>query len=238
MGLDVYVGSLTRYYAQDWETIVQQWGHEHGLPVEVRRSQPSPPDRITDPAVIRPAMIKWRSNLNQALSSQLGVELDWEEAPDAPYFTDKPGWDGYGGLVLLAAHEENPQLKPPTRVSLDSWKKDQALRVSSTKGFPTRYEHVIVPQWWLPCAFKPVFKGPSAAGAEVWFGSSIRLLDQLRALNERTYRGTAADLNVWRTQQPDGDEGPFEVEAKVGLSVFLSLAERSAAARLPMLLDY
>src|SRR5207249_3444477 len=72
MGLDVYVGSLTRYYAQDWETIVQQWGREQGLPVEVRRSQPSPPDRITDPAVIRPALIKWRSNLNQALSSRLG----------------------------------------------------------------------------------------------------------------------------------------------------------------------
>src|SRR5207249_5208071 len=136
MGLDVYVGSLTRYYAQDWETIVQQWGREQGLPVEVRRSQASPPDRITDPTVIRPDMIKWRSDLNQALSSRLGVELDWEEAPDAPYFTDKPGWDGYGGLVLLAAHEENPQLKPPTRVSLDSWKKDQALRVSSTKVFP------------------------------------------------------------------------------------------------------
>src|SRR2546428_707525 len=94
MGLDVYVGSLPRNDALDWETNFQQWGREQGLPVEVRRSEPSPPDRITDPAVIRPAMIKWRSNLNQALSSRLGGELDWEEAPDAPYFTDKPGWDG------------------------------------------------------------------------------------------------------------------------------------------------
>src|SRR5947207_13965109 len=126
MVLDIYVGSLTRYYAQDWETIVQQWGREQGLPVEVRRSQPSPPDRITDPAVIRPAMIKWRSNLNEALSSRLGVELDWEEAPDAAYFTDKPGWDGYGGLVLLYAREVKTQLTRPERISLCCWTPNQA----------------------------------------------------------------------------------------------------------------
>jgi hypothetical protein len=35
MGLDVYVGSLTRYYARDWETIVQKWGRESGTRVEV-----------------------------------------------------------------------------------------------------------------------------------------------------------------------------------------------------------
>jgi hypothetical protein len=30
MGLDIYVGSLTRYYRRDWETIVQQAGRELG----------------------------------------------------------------------------------------------------------------------------------------------------------------------------------------------------------------
>jgi hypothetical protein len=42
MGLDVYVGSLTRYYTGDWETIVQQAGREMGLEVRVERPRSSP----------------------------------------------------------------------------------------------------------------------------------------------------------------------------------------------------
>ena len=37
MGLDVYVGSFTRYYAGDWKTVVQRYGREEGLKVEVVR---------------------------------------------------------------------------------------------------------------------------------------------------------------------------------------------------------
>jgi hypothetical protein len=37
----------------------------------------------------------------------------------APCLTDKPGWDSYGGALLLAAHDEHPELPPPARVSAD-----------------------------------------------------------------------------------------------------------------------
>jgi hypothetical protein len=41
MGLDVYVGPLRRYYAGNWETILQQVAKESGIPVRVMRpSQP------------------------------------------------------------------------------------------------------------------------------------------------------------------------------------------------------
>jgi hypothetical protein len=35
--LDVYVGSLTRYHAHDWETIVQQAAKREGIEVQVMR---------------------------------------------------------------------------------------------------------------------------------------------------------------------------------------------------------
>jgi len=38
MGLDVYVGPLSRYYAGDWETIVQQAGRQQGVEVQVLRA--------------------------------------------------------------------------------------------------------------------------------------------------------------------------------------------------------
>ena len=31
MGLDIYAGTLTRYYSHNWKTVVQQWAEENGL---------------------------------------------------------------------------------------------------------------------------------------------------------------------------------------------------------------
>jgi len=54
MGLDIYVGTLTRYYAGDWQTIVRQSAEGMGMEVQVVR--PSvPADVVTDPAEIRSA---------------------------------------------------------------------------------------------------------------------------------------------------------------------------------------
>ena len=30
MGLDIYAGTLTRYYSHNWKTAVQQWAEENG----------------------------------------------------------------------------------------------------------------------------------------------------------------------------------------------------------------
>ena len=30
MGLDIYAGTLTRYYSHNWKTVVQQWSEENG----------------------------------------------------------------------------------------------------------------------------------------------------------------------------------------------------------------
>ena len=31
MGLDIYAGTLTRYYSYNWKTVVQQWAEENGF---------------------------------------------------------------------------------------------------------------------------------------------------------------------------------------------------------------
>ena len=30
MGLDIYAGTLTRYFSHNWKTVVQQWAEENG----------------------------------------------------------------------------------------------------------------------------------------------------------------------------------------------------------------
>ena len=32
MGLDIYAGTLTRYYSHNWKTVVQQWAEENFQP--------------------------------------------------------------------------------------------------------------------------------------------------------------------------------------------------------------
>jgi len=95
VGLDVFVGTLTRYYSGDWELITQRLAREMGLPLRVVR-QNDQSHAVRDPEQIRPAVLSWRESLSIALVDQLSAPLDWDEREEAPYFTDKPAGTGLG----------------------------------------------------------------------------------------------------------------------------------------------
>jgi hypothetical protein len=108
MGLDLYAGPLTRYHAGLWKTIVQQMGEAQGVPVHVIRlggaKAPSSPDET------QKAVVAWQ----RALRDATGIAtLDWLESATLPYFTDKPDWDGYWAVVLLAAADQFPDIPAP-----------------------------------------------------------------------------------------------------------------------------
>ena len=242
MGLDVYVGSFTRYYTHDWETVVQQAGRLQGVTVNVIRTEPEPADRITDPAEINAGIIRWRTGVNMALrnADAVSADIDWDERADAPYFTDKPAWDCFGALNLLAAYAE--ESKPlfgsrfPKQLT-DKWAEDaKFVRRAGDKG--SRYVHLYACEVWLPIEMQKTFEGPRPNGQPTRFGSSIRLLEELNALNQDTYRGGAADLAQWRRDMPEGPDPAFEPKAKTGLSIMLTLTAAAVQYRLPMLLDY
>ena len=79
MALDIYVGSLTRYYVQDWETAGARAAREMGASYEVVRPQPHPAeDAVTDPAVVQEAVVGWRMSL------EAGLRLHLTAAPSPP----------------------------------------------------------------------------------------------------------------------------------------------------------
>ena len=110
--LDVYVGSLARYYAGEWENVAEKAARERGVQYQIGRPGGST-DRLKDPQRIPPAVLAWRSALSDSLGSKLALPLDWDEALEVPYFTGRPGWDGFGSLVLWAAYAEHPALRQP-----------------------------------------------------------------------------------------------------------------------------
>jgi hypothetical protein len=65
MGLDIYVGSLTRYYAGDRETVIQKYARETGTPLQVLRPNQTE-EEIADNETIRADVIQWRSGLSES----------------------------------------------------------------------------------------------------------------------------------------------------------------------------
>jgi hypothetical protein len=236
MGLDVYVGSLTRYYAGDWELIAQQAARETGVPLQVVRAQADPADAIRDPDAIRPVVKQWRDQLSESLSEHLSAPLDWNEEADAPYFTDKPAWDCYSDLLLWAAYSEHPELARPEN-SIEDFGHDPAYARSTAKDFRSRYFHLLEVEWWLPCDFSFVFQAEKVGGGAVLIGSSVILARQFEDLNSRTWRAPSDLLGAWRREGSEHG-APLESGARFAFAVLRDLAEKSVTNRLPMLLDY
>jgi hypothetical protein len=221
VGLDVYVGSLTRYYLEGAADVLEPIARHQGMAVD---------DGQDPEEVIRAAVLRWRERLSHWLGDRLAGPLEWDESAPAPCFTDKPGWDGYGGALLLAAHDEHPELPPPAQVSAD-WPDDPAYQAASARGAGSRYAQLLTPELWLPCRFAFTVRTQDICGEEVELGSSLALLEQLQLLSAR-YRldGQPAE------PAPDGHS--LSAAAGNGLAVLLRLAERSVTFRVPMKLDF
>ncbi|HXY33098.1 MAG TPA: hypothetical protein VEI07_02660, partial [Planctomycetaceae bacterium] len=236
MGLDVYAGSFTRYYAGNWETVVQKFGREGNIPVVVVRAN-EPADAITDPEVIRPAILSWRDQLSQALGANITTPLDWDESDRAPYFTDKPAWDSYSSLLLWAAYSEHPTLPRP-QDCVEDWTTDPAFRRSADLNFKTEFSQLLRGvEIWLPHDFSFTFRAADPVQNAVCFGSSVALCEQLDELNRRTWNAEEATLAQWRW---DGAEprAPLETGARFAFSIMAELSREAVTHHLILKLDY
>ena len=137
MGLDIYAGTMTRYYAHNWKTAVQQWAEENGY--SFQRVTPDGTavqqwaeengysfQRVTpdgepvaeeelSPEEIQEIIENWRDQILSAISpSEEKVFVPWKEDNEKPYYTDKPDWDAFGAMLLVAACLTYKNKIPPT----------------------------------------------------------------------------------------------------------------------------
>ena len=82
MALDVYVGSLTRYYAGEWENVSERAARERGAPFRIAHPGGSANDD-NDSERIQPAILAWRLALSESLGARLTAPLEWDEEWEA-----------------------------------------------------------------------------------------------------------------------------------------------------------
>jgi hypothetical protein len=236
MGLDIYVGTLTRYYSGRWETIVARAARDQGVAFQTVRPD-NPSDAVTDPSRIAPAVVSWRTSLSGALGDHVQAPLDWPEGMDAPYFTDKPDWDGFGGLVLWAAYLEQPGLQRPIAYRKD-WENDAAFKAATAQDFQSKYMPTLTSELWLAGDPAIAFQAEDMSGKVVWMSFTAQLLNALGDLNARTWRAARADIVAWRGEGPPNETDSLERRARFGFAIFFTLASLAVEHRLPMKLDY
>ncbi|HEY4169762.1 MAG TPA: hypothetical protein VGM96_23425 [Reyranella sp.] len=234
MALDVYVGSLTRYYAGDWESIADKKGKRTRPSARAKARATGEPGK--DSERIRKAVLTWRDGMEHALRQHLTEPLDWAETTEAPWFTGRPGWDGFGSLVLWAAYAEQPGLRRPAALP-EEWDDDPALVRSNADGFRSRYSHLVRNvELWLPYTFEFTFEGEDVDRRRIIVGSSATLGRQLGELNAATWKMDASELTALANDRPSGTG--LESCARHGLAVMTGLVQSAVKHGLPMKLDY
>ena len=117
MGLDIYAGTLTRYYSHNWKTVVQQWAEENGYAFNriTPDGEPADNEEELSAAEVQAAVENWRDQILNAIS-QPGQPpyAPWPENNESPYYTDKPDWDAFGAMLLAAACHTYEEPVPPT----------------------------------------------------------------------------------------------------------------------------
>ncbi len=173
------------------------------------------------------AILTWRVELNQSLGDRIAQPLDWSEDLDAPYYTGRPGWDGFGSLVLWAAYAEHPAVRRPASLP-EEWDNDPALMRSNVAGFRSRYSHLVRNvELWLPNPFEFTFEGEDVDGRRVVVGSTATLAAPARGAQCRDLEGGR------RRPSPPGGAMRWPTmrrssrTRRYAFAVLLDLAERS-----------
>ena len=89
MGLDIYAGTLTRYYSHNWKTVVQQWAEENGYSFNRITPDGEPADdEELSPTDVQAAVENWRDQILAAISQpDQPPYAPWPENNEKPYYT-------------------------------------------------------------------------------------------------------------------------------------------------------
>lgn len=255
MGLDIYAGTLTRYYSHNWKTVVQQWAEENGYTfhkITPDGEQVSDEEEMT-PEEIQADIESWRDQLLAAISQQ---EHPWPENNEKPYYTDKPDWDAFGAMLLVVACNTYGEPVPPSvEKGWDFMEHPAILRIGEDQE--QVWSLFYGATWWLPLADSFMFQGPLPNGSQAIIGTVGALRKELEKLNQLAWQADEETILRWDktegypvdgTVGPGGQYNPEDISehtqysteslAKLAFSILWQAMKFAEEQQVPVLLDY
>lgn len=254
MGLDLYAGTLTRYYARNWKTSVQQWAEENGYAYNrIGPDGPMEQEQKPDPLEVLPAMESWRDSILAALKNSGAESPSWPEDNEAPYYTDKPDWDAWLALILTAACAVTGETIPPTVEK--GWGEGFWDLPVVQKAREKNWSLLRGAELWLPFPDRFCFDCPNPLGNQVTLGTTGGILNELEELNGLLWQAGEEEILSWRDKEGYPVDGELTPEgklvrmeentrydtlslAKMAYSILYRAARFSRENRAPILLDY
>ena len=259
MGLDIYAGTLTRYYSHNWKTVVQQWAEENGYAFNriTPDGEPADNEEELSPAEVQAAVENWRDQILNAIS-QPGQPpyAPWPENNVSPYYTDKPDWDAFGAMLLAAACHTYEEPVPPT-VEKD-WNFGEHPLVARLAADQERVWSLFRgATWWLPLPDAFFFQAPLPTDDTAAIGTVGGLRKELEKLNQLAWQADEDTILDWAdtegypadgTVGPDGQYSKADISehtqydtqslAKFAFSMFWRAMRFAEEQQVPILLDY
>lgn len=259
MGLDIYAGTLTRYYAHNWKTITQQWAEENGLvfhQITPEGDQVDDGEEMT-PAEIQDEMENWRDQILAAITQpDQEPYTPWPEDNEKPYYTDKPDWDAFGAMLLTAACHTYGEPVPATvqkdwnfmeHPAIKRLAEDQERVWSLFRGAT----------WWLPLPASIMFQAPLPTDSQAVVSTLGGLRKELEKLNQLAWQADEDTIFSWTQTEgypadgtigPNGTYSSADIQehteyntdslAKFAFSMFWQALEFAEKQQVPVLLDY
>lgn len=255
MGLDIYAGTLTRYYSHNWKTAVQQWAEKNGYTFQkITPSGPAADAEELSPVEIQRGVENWRDQILAAIS-QPSCAL-WPEDNERPYYTDKPDWDAFGAMLLVAAcHTYDEPVPRTVEKRWDFMKYPVMDRLASDEE--RVWSLFRGATWWLPLPGSFFFQAPLPTGDTAVIGTVDGLREELEVLNRMVWQADEDTILIWTdtegypvdcTMSPGGqyskadivEHTQYDTEslAKYAFSMFWRAMRFAEEQQVPILLDY
>ena len=249
MGLDIYAGTLTRYYSHDWKTTIRRFAEDHGKSYSRVGPDGSEYDiGPRDPERFRDDVAGWMDYILESLERDGGgVYGRWNDDDACPYYTGWPDWDGFGALLMVTACSIYGEPVPAT-VRKD-WRYHEEPLIDMLCGdYGENMTLLSGVTWWLPLPLGFIMDASKPYGEDVRLGTVYGLEGELREINrnvweadEETILGWSSPESLtddWMLRRMTSAESDTEALAKVAFSMFYRAARFSREHDVLVILNY
>ena len=259
MGLDIYAGTLTRYYSHNWKTVVQQWAEENGWGFQKITPDGEAADNEEEmsPAEVQAAVENWRDQILSAIS-QPGQPpyAPWPEDNEKPITPQ-----GRIGMPSAQCCWLPPAIHTMSRC-LPLWRRTGTLgSILWSARLASDEERVWSlfrgATWWLPLPDSFFFQAPLPTDDQAMIATLGGLRKELEKLNQLAWQADEDTILGWADTEGypvDGTVGPdgqyskadipehtqYETQslAKFAFSMFWRAMRFAEEQQVPILLDY